>query len=122
MRLVQRHGRIDRIGSTHKCVYLRCFFPTQELDALLNLEAIFQRKITQAAKSIGVEGQIVPGGPTDGTEQIFNHTKERINEFRAEDASLFEDDLTTIALSAEEFRQELANALKDTGGRKGARN
>ena len=117
MRLVQRHGRIDRIGSPHKRVYLRCFFPTQELDALLNLEAILQRKITQAAKSIGVEGQIVPGGPTEGTEQIFNHTKERINELRAEDASLFEDDLTTGALSGEEFRQELANALKDTGVR-----
>lgn len=30
MRLVQRHGRIDRIGSPHREVFLRCFFPTAE--------------------------------------------------------------------------------------------
>jgi hypothetical protein len=27
MRLVQRHGRIDRIGSPHKDVFMMCFFP-----------------------------------------------------------------------------------------------
>ena len=28
MRLVQRHGRVDRIGSPHERVFLRTFFPT----------------------------------------------------------------------------------------------
>ena len=32
MRLVQRHGRIDRIGSPHKRVFLRTIFPTDRLD------------------------------------------------------------------------------------------
>lgn len=111
MRLVQRHGRIDRIGSPHKRVFLRCFFPSQEVDALLNLEATLQRKITQAAKSIGVEGEIVPG--SKASEQIFAHTKEHIDQLRREDASLFEDGMDAGALSGEEFRQELANALQD---------
>jgi superfamily II DNA/RNA helicase len=35
MRLVQRHGRIDRIGSGHAEVFIRCFFPDQQLEALL---------------------------------------------------------------------------------------
>jgi uncharacterized phage-associated protein len=39
MRLVQRHGRIDRIGSPHDVIYLRCFFPDRLLDQLLDLEA-----------------------------------------------------------------------------------
>ena len=34
MRLVQRHGRIDRIGSPHRTVYLRCVFPDAQLDEL----------------------------------------------------------------------------------------
>ena len=38
MRLVQRHGRIDRIGSKHDEVWLRCFFPDRQLDRLLGLE------------------------------------------------------------------------------------
>ena len=29
MRLVQRHGRIDRLLSSHKRVYLRIFFPDE---------------------------------------------------------------------------------------------
>ena len=111
MRLVQRHGRIDRIGSPHSHVYLRCFFPSQDLDALLGLEAALQRKITQAAKSIGVEGEIVPG--SKASDQVFAHTKEQIAALLEEDATLFEEAEDTGALSGEEFRRELAEALND---------
>ena len=38
MRLVQRHGRIDRIGSPHNRVFLRTIFPAERLDQLLKLE------------------------------------------------------------------------------------
>jgi Helicase conserved C-terminal domain len=34
MRLVQRHGRIDRIGSPHPRVFLRTVFPADRLDQL----------------------------------------------------------------------------------------
>ncbi|BBL79300.1 helicase [Rubrobacter xylanophilus] len=112
MRLVQRHGRIDRIGSPHSRVYLRCFFPSKDLDALLGLEATLQRKITQAAKSIGVEGEIVPGSKS--SDQVFAHTKEQIEALFREDATLFEQAEDTGTLSGEEFRRELANALNDT--------
>ena len=54
MRLVQRHGRIDRIGSRHKEVFLRTIFPIDRLDALLDLEQRILDKLTLAAKSIGV--------------------------------------------------------------------
>jgi hypothetical protein len=43
MRLVQRHGRIDRIGSRHSEVFLRCVFPDQRLDDLLGLEQRLER-------------------------------------------------------------------------------
>ncbi|MBA2375639.1 MAG: DEAD/DEAH box helicase [Rubrobacter sp.] len=110
MRLVQRHGRIDRIGSPHSHVYLRCFFPSEDLDALLGLEDALQRKITQAARSIGVEGEIVPG--SKATDQNFAHTKEQIKTLLEEDASLFENAEDTGALSGEEFRRELTEALQ----------
>ena len=55
MRLIQRHGRVDRIGSPHREVYLRTFFPDRQLDALLNLEQRVRRKLAQAAASVGVE-------------------------------------------------------------------
>jgi len=111
MRLVQRHGRIDRIGSPHSHVYLRCFFPSKDLDALLGLEDALQRKITQAAKSIGIEGEIVPG--SKASDQVFAHTREQIDALLKEDATLFEEAEDTGALSGEEFRRELAEALAD---------
>ncbi len=55
MRLVQRHGRIDRIGSTHPRVFLRAIFPAERLDQLLDLERRILAKIAMAAVSIGVE-------------------------------------------------------------------
>ena len=51
MRLVQRHGRIDRIGSHHSEVFIRCVFPDTRLDELLNLEERLHQKIRQAAAS-----------------------------------------------------------------------
>lgn len=111
MRLVQRHGRIDRIGSPHAKVFLRCFFPAKLLDDLLGLEAVIQRKITQAAKSIGVEGEIVPGSQV--RDQNFAHTREQITAIQSEDAQLFEEADESGALSGEEFRRELTDAMKD---------
>ena len=109
MRLVQRHGRIDRIGSAHDEVFLRCFFPDAQLDALLGLEARLHRKIAQAARAVGV-GEILPGSETSDT--VFSETREDIERLRAEDPSFYEQaGERGGALSGEEYRQELRAAL-----------
>lgn len=111
MRLVQRHGRIDRIGSTHREVFLRCVFPDRQLDELLGLEAGLQRKIQQAAKSVGA-GEILPGSQAE--EVVFSETREEIDRLRAGDAGLFErGGAGRGALSGEEYRQELRQALEN---------
>ena len=111
MRLVQRHGRIDRIGSAHDEVFLRCFMPDTRLDALLGLEARLHRKITQAAHAVGV-GAILPGSET--SDQVFAETRAEIERLRAEDASFYEQGGSRgSALSGEEYRQELRRALED---------
>ena len=74
MRLVQRHGRIDRIGSEHAEVFIRCYFPDQHLEALLGLEERLQRKLKQAAAAVGV-GQVLPGFA--GRDVIFTETVTR---------------------------------------------
>ena len=114
MRLVQRHGRIDRIGSRHAQVYLRCVFPDSRLDDLLGLEARLHRKIAQAAASVGV-GEILPD-QGDHHDINFAETREEIERIRREDASMFERGGTSKGvLSGEEFRQELRQAMEDTG-------
>jgi len=111
MRLVQRHGRIDRIGSQHLEVFLRCVFPDAQLDDLLGLEERLHRKIKQAAASVGV-GSVLPDQAAVDVD--FSETREEIERLRQEDADLFERGGTTKGvLSGEEYRQELRKALED---------
>jgi hypothetical protein len=108
-RLVQRHGRIDRIGSHHTEVFLRCVFPDRRLDDLLGLEARLHRKIKQAAAAVG-GGEILPGSAM--ADVTFAETREEIERLRAEDPAIFEfGGIGRSALSGEEYRQELRKAL-----------
>jgi hypothetical protein len=111
MRLVQRHGRIDRIGSPHDDVYMSCVFPSDELERLLKLEARLRRKLAQAAATIGIESEVIPGGAV--AEIIYGEKLSQIEALRVGDASLFEnggEDPT--AHSGEQYRQELRKGLE----------
>jgi len=111
MRLVQRHGRIDRIGSPHTEVFLRTFFPDAELDALLNLEGRVRRKLAQAAASVGVEEAPIERGAA--ADRSFAETREEIEKLHRGDASIYEAGGTKgAAQTGEEYRQELRRALE----------
>lgn len=114
MRLVQRHGRIDRIGSPHSDVFMWCFFPDRQLEELLQLERRIRRKLAQAAASIGVESEVIPGGPT--LDVFFSQTREEIEALRRKDNELLvnagED---PSAHTGEEYRQELRKGLQTRG-------
>jgi hypothetical protein len=109
MRLVQRHGRIDRIGSPHTEVFIRCYFPDQHLEALLGLQERLERKLKQAAAAVGV-GVVLPGFA--GREVNFTETRSEIDRLRHEDASLFSESGIS-ALSGEEYRRTLEQQLRN---------
>ena len=114
MRLVQRHGRVDRIGSIHGEVYLRTFFPDAQLDGLLNLEGRVRRKLALAAASVGVEDAPILAGASG--DQSFAETREEIEKLPRGDASLYERGGTEgAAQTGEEYRQELRRALERHG-------
>lgn len=114
MRLVQRHGRIDRIGSPHSDVYIRCFFPDQGLETLLDLESRIRYKVAQAAATVGIEHEVIPGAAT--SEQVFTETREEIEKLREENPELFEmAGERPGAQSGEAYRQELRKGLERFG-------
>ena len=109
MRLVQRHGRIDRIGSRHNRVFLRTIFPADRLDRLLRLEERILDKLAMAAASVGVAAPIE--GSAHGA-QVFTETREEIEKLLQEDASLYERGGTSgSAQTGEEYRQTLRKEL-----------
>ena len=110
MRLVQRHGRIDRIGSPHKRVFLRTIFPVDRLEQLLKLESRILNKLAMAAASVGVVAPI-EGAAQGG--QVFSETREEIEKLIAEDSSLYERGGTVgAAQTGEEYRQTLRKAIE----------
>ena len=111
MRLVQRHGRIDRIGSPHNRVFLRTIFPVDRLDRLLNLEQRILNKLAMAAASVGVAAPIERAAHST---HVFTETREEIEKLLAEDASLYERGSTaSAAQTGEEYRQTLRKALAE---------
>lgn len=110
MRLVQRHGRIDRIGSRHRRVFLRSIFPAQGLGRLLTLEQNILRKLAQAARSIGLDTPPVDGA--EGGAQVFSQARKEIEALAAGQSSLYDRGGTeTAAPSGEEYRHRLRAAL-----------
>lgn len=114
MRLVQRHGRIDRIGSPHRDVYLTCVFPDRQIEKLLELERRIRVKLAQAAASIGLDQVVIPG--VELAEHVFADEVREIDAIRRGDATIFETAGENVhAHSGEEYRQELRKGLERFG-------
>ncbi|MCE2941458.1 MAG: helicase-related protein [Gemmatimonadota bacterium] len=112
MRLVQRHGRIDRIGSPHRDVHIVCVFPDAQLDGMLALENRIRRKLAQAVATVGLDSEILPG--VDAVDRNFADDVEEIRRLRAGDAGIFENaGEAAYGHSGEEYRQELRKALQE---------
>ena len=104
MRIVQRHGRVDRIGSKHDYVHLGLFFPTERLDALLELEARLEAKLALADAAVGA-GEVLPGrGPG---HEVNLADDQVIDEFE----KLLDAGGSSASLSGEEYRRRLFGAF-----------
>ena len=58
-RMIQRAGRIDRIGSPYPEILVYNFFPEDELEELLRLVQILQTKIINIDKAVGLDQTIL---------------------------------------------------------------
>lgn len=105
MRIVQRHGRVDRIGSQHKSIELDVFFPAEHLDEFLGLEQTLIRKLRQADAAIGA-GKVLPGVSHHPPQEHYD-----ADDILDEIEELIEQGGGSAAGSGEEYRRRLANAL-----------
>ncbi|ACY19393.1 helicase domain protein [Gordonia bronchialis DSM 43247] len=104
MRIVQRHGRVDRIGSKHDYVHLGLFFPAERLDALLDLEARLEAKLALADAAVGA-GNVLPGR---GPGHEVNLTDDQVTD---EFEKLLDAGGSSASLSGEEYRRRLSSAF-----------
>ena len=107
-RMIQRAGRIDRIGSPYKEIYVYNFFPEDELEELLKLVQALQTKIISIDDSVGLD-QTVLG------EEIHPKVFGIIRRIKGKDAMLFKELEGDLFGGGELFYQPLKDFLKDKG-------
>ena len=59
VRMIQRAGRIDRIGSPFDYIFIYNFYPEKELESLLELVKILQGKIEMINETIGLDASVL---------------------------------------------------------------
>ena len=107
MKIVQRHGRVDRLFSQHSEVHLGLFFPAEHLDEMLGLQKTLERKLAQAEAAVGA-ANVLPD--RDNTFDVIFHDPAKIEE---EFEQLLLKGGVGGALSGEEFRRRLFNQLEN---------
>ena len=103
VRLIQRFGRIDRIGSSHDAVYGFNFLPELGIEKNLGLRERLHNRIQEIHDTIGEDAAIL-----DRTEAINEEAMYAIYERQGGQLSLFEDEDEYLDLNeAEEILRTL---------------
>ncbi len=108
-RMIQRAGRIDRMGNPFPLIHIHNFFPEAGLEALLGLVKRLQDKISQINDTIGLDASIL-GESVD--PKTFN-TLTRIAD--EDDSVIGELERFSELASNEMMKQELLNFLNTHG-------
>ena len=114
VRIIQRFGRIDRLGSTNKSIQLVNFWPTQDLDDYINLKTRVESRMALVDLTATNEDNILANSETK--ELISEDLKYRDQQLkRLKDEVLDLEDMTdSISLTdftLDDFRVELSNFL-----------
>lgn len=107
-RMIQRAGRIDRIGSPFSQIYVYNFFPEKELEDLLRLVTILQEKIVSIDESVGLDQTILG-------ERIHPKVFGAIRRIKEKDSSVFDELEREVFGGGESFYQPLREFVKKKG-------
>ena len=131
VRMIQRNGRINRLGTLHEEIFIYNFKPEEQLESYLQLVSKLQGKIDLIRYTIGSDQSVLNEDPIpqDFTEDLYSRDeKKRLAAFQkifetsellaAED--LFMDDLRDFdrnAVFSVEYKEQIKNLPKGKWGK-----
>ena len=83
-RVLQRAGRINRLGTTHTDIFIYNFFPTSQSDSHLGLEINITNKIQMFHAILGEDAKYLSDGEEIGSQELFD-TLNNIRSYTGED-------------------------------------
>lgn len=90
-RLMQRVGRINRVDTKHKKIYIFNFFPTKQADNQIKLREAAEAKIHAFLTLLGDDAELLTEGEPIGSHELFNRlmsTKTILGEDEFEESEL----------------------------------
>ena len=114
VRMIQRAGRIDRIGSPHPLLYIYNCFPEEGLEKLLGLVQRLQERISTIDNEVGLDGSVLGEEVSEKSLEDLMRLKKADTE--AEKQKIL-DELETSAdlASLDEMRFPLMEFLQQVG-------
>ena len=122
VRLIQRFGRIDRIGSRNREVKMINFWPTKELERYINLQNRVEARMALVDASATADDQLMPGNlPLSdniraGAESDINFRDIQMRHLYDGDLNLdfdeFNDNVNLSDFSLDDFIAQLMNYLE----------
>ena len=114
VRIIQRFGRIDRLGSVNSAIQLVNFWPNMELDEYINLEErVSGRMVLLDINAAGEENVIAP------SQQMNDLEYRRRQLQQLQEAVLDLEDISggisITDLTLNDFRMDLAKYMKENG-------
>ena len=109
-RMVQRAGRIDRIGSQHSTLWVHNMFPEEGLERLLGLVESLNRKITDIDRTGFLDASVLG-------ETVHPRNFNTLRRIMDEDGSVIEEQERFAELASNEFLQLQLRNLLNAGGR-----
>ncbi len=113
VRIVQRFGRIDRIGSKNDYVQLINFWPNVSLDEYINLNARVESRMTLVDATATGDDNIIASEQAD-----LDYRKEQLQKLQDGDLQDLEDvdgSITITDLGLNEFRMDVVSYIKEHG-------
>ncbi len=93
IRLIQRAGRIDRIGQDQDKIFCYSFLPAEGVENLINLRERLRQRLTENAEVVGTDEQFFEGEDMGIIRDLYNEKEGILNDL--EDNEI---DLTSEAL------------------------
>ena len=116
VRIIQRFGRIDRLGSRNQVVQLVNFWPNMELDEYINLEARVSGRMVLLDISATGEENIIESAGTD-TMNDLEYRRRQLEQLQHEvvDMEDLSDGISITDMTLNDFRMDLSEYVKTSG-------
>ena len=114
VRIIQRFGRIDRIGSRNKKVYLINFWPVKDLEAYLNLQHRVEARMVLADLSSTQTDNVLAAEIKEQIDRDLQFRNEQLKRIKDEvlDLEDLDDNIALSDFSLDEFRSDLLQFLE----------